>query len=58
VALVGHMPDLSDYLTWLLGSKKVQVPLDKAGVACLECGDDLGKGDAVLVWLVTSAWCA
>jgi phosphohistidine phosphatase len=58
VALVGHMPDLSDYLTWLLGSKKVQVPLDKAGAACLECGDDLGKGDAVLVWLVTSAWCA
>jgi phosphohistidine phosphatase len=57
VALVGHMPDISDYLTWLVGSKKVKIPLDKAGAAYLECGDDLGKGDGVLVWLVTPAWC-
>ena len=57
VALVGHMPDISDYLTWLMGSKKVHIPLDKAGTAYLECGDDLGKGDGVLVWLVTPAWC-
>jgi phosphohistidine phosphatase len=57
VALVGHMPDISDFLTWLVGSKKVHVPLEKAGVAYLECGDDLGKGDGVLVWLVTPTWC-
>jgi hypothetical protein len=44
-------------LTWLAGSKKVHVPLDKAGVAYLECGEDLGKGDGVLVWLVTPEWC-
>jgi phosphohistidine phosphatase len=58
VAIVGHMPDISDYLTWLLGSKKAQIPLDKAGAAYLECGDDLDKGEGVLVWLVTPAWCA
>lgn len=57
VAVVGHMPDISDYLTWLAGSKKVKIPLDKAGAAYLECGDDLDKGDGVLVWLVTPAWC-
>jgi hypothetical protein len=34
------------------------VPLEKAGVACLECGPDLGKGDAVLLWLVTPTWFA
>jgi phosphohistidine phosphatase len=58
VALVGHIPDISEYLTWLAGSKKAQIPLDKAGTACLECHDDLGKGDGVLIWLVTPAWCA
>jgi phosphohistidine phosphatase len=58
VGIVGHMPDLSDYLVWLLGSRKVQVPLEKAGAAYLECGEDLGKGDGVLIWLVTPSWCA
>ena len=58
VAIVGHMPDLSDYLTWLVGSRKAKIPLDKAGAAYLECGDDLDKGDGVLVWLVTATWCS
>jgi phosphohistidine phosphatase len=58
VAAVGHMPDLSDYLTWLIGSRKAKVPVDKAGVACLECGPDLDRSDAVLLWLVTPTWCA
>ena len=58
IAVVGHMPDLCDYLTWLAGSKKVRIPLEKAGAAYLECGDELDKGDAVLVWLVTPAWYA
>jgi phosphohistidine phosphatase len=58
VAAVGHMPDLNDYLAWLIGSRSAKVPLEKAGVACLECGPDLGKGDAVLLWLVTPTWYA
>jgi len=58
VAAVGHMPDLSDYLTWLIGGRKAKVPVDKAGVACLECGPDLDRADAVLLWLVTPTWCA
>ena len=58
VAVVGHMPDLCDYLTWLAGSRKVKIPLEKAGAAYLECGDELDKGDGVLVWLVTLAWCS
>src|SRR5262249_4269065 len=57
VALVGHMPDLADLAAWLIGSKKAQLDLDKAGVACVRCDSGLGKGDGLLTWLVTPEWC-
>jgi phosphohistidine phosphatase len=54
--LVGHMPHLAEVAAWLVGSKKAQIEIAKAGVAYLHCGDAPGKGLAVLQWLVTPDW--
>ncbi len=55
VAIVGHQPGLSRLAAWLVGSKKAQIDLDKAGVAKINC-NDLEKGGGVLEWLVTPQW--
>jgi phosphohistidine phosphatase len=55
-ALIGHQPDLSEFTGWLLGCKKAQLDLAKAGVALVQCSDRPGKGDGTLVWLVTPEW--
>jgi phosphohistidine phosphatase len=57
VAIVGHEPDLSAYIAWLIGGKDVHLALAKAGVAHIAF-DDAGprKGDGTLVWLVTPTW--
>ena len=57
IALIGHEPDLGQYVGRLIGSKKACVPLAKAGVACVACTDPPGKGGGSLVWLVTPEWC-
>jgi phosphohistidine phosphatase len=57
VALVGHMPDLAEFAAWLIGSRKAQLDLDKAGVACIRCTQALSKGEGMLTWLVTPEWC-
>lgn len=56
VAIVGHEPDLSRLTAWLIGSKRAQLNLSKAGVACLHCDAPLDKGAASLEWLVTPSW--
>jgi phosphohistidine phosphatase len=56
VGLVGHLPDLGEYAGWLIGGKKAQIDLAKAGVAYLECPDGPRKGKCVLAWLVTPEW--
>ncbi len=56
VALVGHMPDLAEHAAWLIGSKKAQLQLAKAGVARIECEKLPAKGSGILTWLVTPAW--
>ena len=58
VALVGHQPDLGEWAAWLIGSKKAQVDLAKAGVALVSCPDGPRKGGGTLVWLVTPEWFA
>ena len=57
VAIVGHMPDLGLYASWLIGSKKVQIDLAKAGAACIHFEDKPDKAEGVLTWLVTPQWC-
>lgn len=56
VGLVGHMPDLAAHVAWLIGSKKAQVDLAKAGVARILCAEDPDKGTGTLVWLVSPSW--
>jgi phosphohistidine phosphatase len=57
VALVGHMPDLGAYAAWLIGSRKAQVELAKAGVARIQFEGKPDKGCGVLTWLITPEWC-
>jgi phosphohistidine phosphatase len=56
VALIGHMPDLAEYAGWLIGAKKVQLELAKAGVAFLRFDGSPDKGEGTLVWIVTPQW--
>jgi phosphohistidine phosphatase len=56
VAVVGHDPDLSEFVGWLLGSRKLAVELAKAGVALVHCPEGVGKGQGSLAWLVTPDW--
>ena len=56
VAVVGHMPDLAEFAAWLIGSRKAQLDLDKAGVAGIRCQQGLDKGDGLLFWLVSPVW--
>ncbi len=56
VALVGHNPDLSAYLGWLLGVNPEQIELVKGGVAKVVFEDDLAKGEGVLSWMLTPVW--
>jgi phosphohistidine phosphatase len=58
VALIGHEPDLSTWGAWLIGSKKAQLALAKAGVAHITCPDGPGRGDGTLLQLVTPDWLA
>jgi phosphohistidine phosphatase len=58
LAVVGHEPDLGAFAAWLIGSKKAQVELAKAGVAYIHCPEGPGKGGGSLVWLVTPEWLA
>jgi len=54
--LVGHLPHIGEWAGWLIGSKKVQFDLAKAGVAYIACGELPGKGQGTLEWLVTPKW--
>lgn len=57
IGLVGHQPDLSELAAWLIGSRKAQLDLAKAGAASITCPDGPGKGMGTLLWLITPAWC-
>lgn len=56
IGLVGHMPHLGEYAAWLLGNKKFQIEIAKAGVALVTCGELPAKGIGSLQWLVTPEW--
>ena len=56
IGLIGHNPHLQEFAAWLLGNKKMQMELAKAGIAHVTCGDLPGKGQGVLQWLVTPEW--
>jgi phosphohistidine phosphatase len=56
VTLIGHSPDLNEFAAWLIGSRKSQVQLAKAGAALIECEAGPYKGGGILAWLVTPVW--
>src|SRR5262245_42818837 len=56
IAIVGHMPDLNQYVAWLIGSKKAEVEIDKGEVALIQCPDGPRRGAGRLKWLVTPGW--
>lgn len=56
VGLVGHQPDLSEHVAWLIGSKRAQLDMAKAGVAAIHIPEDPSKGAGVLLWLITPDW--
>lgn len=56
IAIVGHMPDLAEYLGWLLGTDGQQVPLEKAAAALVRFNGPPAKGDGELAWVVTPEW--
>jgi phosphohistidine phosphatase len=53
LGIVGHEPDLSILVAWLIGSKKAQIDLAKGGVASINFSDAVRKDAGVLVWLLT-----
>jgi phosphohistidine phosphatase len=53
VVLVGHSPDLNEHAAWLLGSKRTEVEIAKAGLAFIRCEAPPRKGAGALVWLLT-----
>jgi phosphohistidine phosphatase len=53
VVLVGHAPDLNEHAAWLMGSKRVQVEIPKAGLAYIRCEAPPRKGVGALDWLLT-----
>jgi phosphohistidine phosphatase len=55
VALIGHQPHLGLWTAWLIGSKKAQIDIAKAGVAYVNC-DEPRKGAGLLHWLVPPEW--
>jgi phosphohistidine phosphatase len=56
VAVVGHDPDLPEYLGWLLGADPETFPLAKAGAALVTFDGDPKKGDGHLAWMITPDW--
>lgn len=56
VGLVGHIPQITSWAAWLIGDKKAQIDLAKAGIAYVALGNGPRKGMGILQWLVSPAW--
>src|SRR5690349_2003311 len=56
VALVGHEPMLSQFVSWLIvGNEQAKITLKKGGVCCLSAQDLYQDHQAALGWLLTPA---
>jgi phosphohistidine phosphatase len=53
LALIGHQPDLGALAGWLIGSKRTQIEIAKAGFAWITCSEIPRKASGSLQWLVT-----
>ena len=56
LALVGHEPMLSSFISWLTtGNKDMKITLKKGGVSCLSADHLYQDHRAILEWLLTPA---
>jgi phosphohistidine phosphatase len=53
VVLVGHSPDLGEHAAWMIGSRRTEVLITKAGLAHVRCDAPPRKAAGALVWLLT-----
>lgn len=56
MAVVGHEPDLGRLTAWLIGSKKAQIKIAKAGVALVRFDEHIDKRLGFLEWLASPKW--
>lgn len=56
VAIVGHDPDMPEFLGWLMDVDARQVFLKKGAAAFVQCKTEPEKGSGTLGWLLTPAW--
>lgn len=56
VLLVGHEPDLSGHLAWMIGDRNATVRLTKGALACVSFDVAPGQGLGTLQWLITPQW--
>jgi phosphohistidine phosphatase len=56
LAIIGHDPDLPEFLGWLVGVEPGKVFLKKGGAAFVQCRSTPAKADGHLGWLITPAW--
>lgn len=56
VAVVGHLPHMGEFASWIIGSRKANIDVAKAGVALVSIDDAPRKGRGSLQWLITPDW--
>jgi phosphohistidine phosphatase len=56
IGLVGHAPHLPHFAAWIIGGKKAQLDIAKAGVVFITCEGEARKGQGTLHWMVGPEW--
>jgi phosphohistidine phosphatase len=56
ILLVGHNPDFSEHIAYLIGSRKARVKLAKGALALVECDGSPRKDEGELTLLITPEW--
>ncbi|MBX9582032.1 MAG: histidine phosphatase family protein [Gemmataceae bacterium] len=56
VAVVGHNPELSAYLAWLIGAEEEAAAMEKGGAALVTFDNRPRKGAGRLAWVITPDW--
>lgn len=56
VLLVGHNPDVSEHIAYLIGDKDAQVKMAKGALACVCCETSPRKAEGELVFLMPPEW--
>jgi phosphohistidine phosphatase len=55
LAIVGHEPDLSELVAWLVGRRSASIQMEKAAIAALEISDNkIKKGSGTLNYLISA----